>query len=78
MFLKLSYGSTFIFKKIQARSGRTCLVIAHRLSTIVNADLIVVMRDGRAVETGNHQQLLARKGLYYRMVQKKFAPKHDT
>ncbi|HEX5049756.1 MAG TPA: lipid A export permease/ATP-binding protein MsbA [Gammaproteobacteria bacterium] len=44
--------------------GRTTLVIAHRLSTIERADRIVVMRDGAIVETGNHEQLLERRGYY--------------
>lgn len=44
--------------------GRTTLTIAHRLSTIQNADLIVAMQDGRIVEAGTHEELLARKGLY--------------
>jgi len=44
--------------------NRTTLVIAHRLSTVENADRIVVMQDGRIVETGTHAQLLARNGIY--------------
>ncbi len=44
--------------------GRTTLVIAHRLSTIEKADRIVVLHRGRIVETGTHQTLLAKKGMY--------------
>jgi len=48
-------------------AGRTSFVIAHRLSTIVNADRIIVMERGRIVEQGSHQELLARRGHYYRL-----------
>jgi ATP-binding cassette subfamily B protein len=47
-----------------ALEGRTALVIAHRLSTVVDADLIVVLDDGRIVERGGHASLLAADGLY--------------
>lgn len=47
--------------------GRTSFVIAHRLSTIVNADKIVVLDQGRIVEMGSHQELLARRGHYYNL-----------
>nr|XP_021504022.1 multidrug resistance protein 1B isoform X2 [Meriones unguiculatus] len=53
----------------KAREGRTCIVIAHRLSTIQNADLIVVIQNGKVKEHGTHQQLLAQKGIYFTMVQ---------
>ena len=45
--------------------GRTCFVIAHRLSTIIDADLILVIRDGQIVEQGTHKSLLEAKGFYY-------------
>ncbi|XP_027703697.1 phosphatidylcholine translocator ABCB4 isoform X3 [Vombatus ursinus] len=52
----------------KAREGRTCIVIAHRLSTIQNADLIVVLQNGKVKERGTHQQLLAQKGIYFSLV----------
>jgi subfamily B ATP-binding cassette protein MsbA len=52
--------------------GRTTLVIAHRLSTIQNADRIVVMQDGRVVESGRHEELLARGGMYAALHQMQF------
>ncbi|MBU8919473.1 ATP-binding cassette domain-containing protein [Bacillus sp. FJAT-29953] len=49
------------------RKGRTTIAIAHRLSTIQDADLILVLHQGEIVERGNHQELLAQKGLYHKM-----------
>ena len=49
--------------------GRTAVVIAHRLSTIQKADLIVVMKNGKIIETGSHTQLLSKKEEYYNLVQ---------
>lgn len=48
-------------------AGRTSFVIAHRLSTIVNSDLILVLDHGHIIESGNHEQLLAKKGYYYEL-----------
>ena len=52
--------------------GRTCFVIAHRLSTITNADCILVMDKGRLVESGTHEELLARHGVYEEMYRAQF------
>lgn len=48
-------------------SGRTTFVIAHRLSTIKNSDVIMVLDQGRIIERGNHESLLAKKGVYYQL-----------
>ena len=58
---------------VALRSRRTSFVIAHRLSTIRDADIILVMEDGRIVEQGSHDQLLASHGAYYRLYQSQFA-----
>ncbi|MFZ0226900.1 MAG: ABC transporter ATP-binding protein [Mycobacterium sp.] len=53
----------------ELRRDRTSFIVAHRLSTIRDADVIVVMEAGRIVEQGNHGELLARRGAYFRMTQ---------
>jgi len=55
------------------RHGRTSFVIAHRLSTIHDADVIVVMDNGRIVEQGNHGELLTRRGLYFSLYNSQFS-----
>jgi ATP-binding cassette subfamily B protein len=54
--------------------GRTCLTIAHRLSTVTGADRIIVLEHGRIVEEGSHKELLAKRGLYYKMFQTLSSP----
>ena len=52
--------------------GRTSFIVAHRLSTIQNADRILVMRDGKIIEQGNHEELLRQRGFYYGLYQSQF------
>ena len=56
----------------QLMQGRTSFVIAHRLSTIQNADKILVMEHGDVMEQGTHQELMAKKGVYYRLYASQF------
>jgi ATP-binding cassette subfamily B protein len=57
---------------LKLMEGRTNFVIAHRLSTIKNASNILVMNDGDIIETGNHQQLMEKKGFYYNLYNSQF------
>ena len=52
--------------------GKTLIVIAHRLSTIVDADIILVMRDGHIIEQGRHEELLEKKGFYAELYNSQF------
>jgi ATP-binding cassette subfamily B protein len=57
--------------------GRTSFVIAHRLSTIRNADMILVLKDGRIIERGVHDELLAREGFYYDLYMSQFKKQEE-
>jgi ATP-binding cassette subfamily B protein len=61
-----------------ALAGRTSIVIAHRLSTVKEADLILVVSDGRIVERGRHADLLAREGVYAELYRTQFERQADT
>jgi ATP-binding cassette subfamily B protein len=56
----------------QLMEGRTTLIIAHRLATVLKADRIIVMDEGRIVETGTHEQLSAARGLYAKLAKLQF------
>ncbi|WP_119300039.1 ABC transporter ATP-binding protein [Dongia deserti] len=60
------------------QTDRTTIVIAHRLSTIRNADVIVVMQDGRVKEVGDHENLVRRAGLYAQLVSRQFASAYSS
>ena len=53
--------------------GRTSFIVAHRLSTIREADIILVMKDGKIIEQGNHESLLAADGFYSNLYNSQFA-----
>lgn len=57
---------------VTVTKGRTSFVIAHRLSTIVDADIILVVNDGKIIERGTHQQLMDQRGYYYELFTKQF------
>ena len=53
-------------------AGRTCLMIAHRLSTVRNCDIILVVKDGKIVEQGDHKELLKKKGYYHELYTRQY------
>ena len=52
--------------------GRTSIVIAHRISTVKNADIILVVKDGKIVESGRHEELMAMKGYYHNLYTRQY------
>ena len=68
---------TLTEKKIQDAvatviQGRTSFVIAHRLSTVVDADIILVFKDGKIIEQGKHKELMEQKGYYFNLYTRQF------
>ncbi len=55
--------------------GKTSFIVAHRLSTIMEADIILVMRDGKVIDKGTHKELIAKKGFYYELYNSQFSVK---
>jgi ATP-binding cassette subfamily B protein len=73
-----SYTEMLIQKALaKLLEGRTGIVIAHRLATIRGADRIIVLQNGHVIENGNHDQLMAAKGLYYRLYSLNYASFDD-
>ena len=58
---------------LEMMRGRTSFIVAHRLSTVMSADVILVMKDGKIVESGNHTELLKKGGFYYTLYNSQFA-----
>lgn len=58
---------------LEMMEGRTSFIVAHRLSTVMGADLILVMKDGKIIEQGNHSELLAKGGFYHTLYNSQFA-----
>ncbi len=49
-------------------SGRTVVIVAHRLSTVRNADRIIAIEDGKVAESGSHNELITKRGVYYNLI----------
>jgi ATP-binding cassette, subfamily B, multidrug efflux pump len=66
-----TYTEEEILRQLKkVRQGRTTILVSHRISTVRDADLIVVLKNGRIAEQGGHDQLLVQKGLYYQLYQR--------
>ena len=63
-------ATSFCIIFVLSDEKRTVVLVAHRLSTVINADQIVVIDGGRAIERGKHNELLERKGVYFNLIQK--------
>jgi ATP-binding cassette subfamily B protein len=73
-----SYTEMLIQKALaKLLEGRTGIVIAHRLATIRGADRIIVLQNGHVIEQGNHDELMAKKGLYFRLYSLNYASFDD-
>lgn len=70
-----SYNEKIVVKNLQEQNqGKTVIIAAHRLATIKNAHQILVMKDGRIVEVGNHETLLKKQGEYYKLFESQLSP----
>ena len=62
----------------RAIKGRTVIIVAHRLSTILHADTIAVVQNGKIVESGKHEDLLAQGGLYHHLVSRQMSARRES
>ena len=58
---------------LEMMKGRTSFIVAHRLSTVMGADLILVMKDGKIIEQGRHDELIQKGGFYFTLYNSQFA-----
>ena len=70
--------ATRTFAAASVMANKTTIIIAHRLSTVQRADKIIVMHKGRVREMGTHQQLLAQRGIYYKLYQLQYKDQEIT
>ena len=70
MTSSLSYENEQLIKNAisEINKGKICFIIAHRLSTIKNCDKILLMKDGKIIEEGNHNELINMRGEYYKLI----------
>lgn len=64
--------------RLMAQKKCTVILVAHRLSTVINADKIAVIDGGRIIESGNHNELLSKKGVYAKLVARQIARRNNT
>jgi ABC-type transport system involved in cytochrome bd biosynthesis fused ATPase/permease subunit len=67
-----------IFEHLKAQEGRTTIIVAHRLATIREVDQILVFQEGKIVESGTHEELYNKRGIFYDMVNQQQIQQRDA